>query len=291
MNPSCDRICPTAKLMTLMHALANIPYCGELADLMEARQTADAVFGARSLRIAAALAPIMELRHRSISALMKRSSIKNILEIAAGFSTRGLEITKCDPEIHYIESDLRPVLEEKKELIRQIMPFGQEKPKNLCFCAADALDCWQLERVADNFDDGPVKIITEGLLLYLNREEKERIAKNFVCLLKKSGGIWITTDISVKKRFIALDEENDIRIGLARITQLTGRDFADIAFATEQEAVESFAACGLKATIMNQSSLISLDELKSLEFDLPPNCRQILLPLLQTAKIWTLELK
>jgi O-methyltransferase involved in polyketide biosynthesis len=277
--------------MALMHALADIPYCWELAGLMDAKKTADAVFGANSLRIAAALAPIMELRHRSISALMKQSDIKNILEIAAGFSTRGLEMTEYDPTIHYIESDLRPVLEEKKELIRQLMPFGQGKPKNLCFCAADALDCWQLERVADNFDDGPIKIITEGLLLYLNREEKERITKNLICLLKKSGGIWITTDISVKKRFIALDKENDIGVGLAKITQLTGRDFADIAFATEQEAVEFFATCGLKATITNQSSLIGLNELKSLKLDLPASCRQILLPLLQTAKIWTLELK
>ena len=234
MSQSCDKICPTAKLMALMHALADIPYSWELADLVDARKTADAVFGARSLQIATALAPIMELRHRSISALSEQRRIKNILEIADGFSLRGLEATIKDPSIRYVESDLKPVLEEKRDLIRQIIPYGQDVPDKLCFCAADALDQWQMaEVVANNFEAGPIKIITEGFLLYLKREEKEVLAGIVAEILKKLGGVWITTDISVKKRFVALDGESDIRVGLAKISQMTGRNFTDIAFATE----------------------------------------------------------
>ncbi|MBI4836799.1 MAG: class I SAM-dependent methyltransferase [Candidatus Portnoybacteria bacterium] len=291
MNLSCDKICPTAKLIALMRAIADIPYCRELAELMDAKRTADEIFGEKSLRIAAAMAPIMELRYHSISALVEKCGIKNILEIAAGFSPRGLAMTKRNPTIHYVESDLRMVLEEKKELVHQIMTLGQDKPENLCFCAADALDRWQLFEVAKNFSAGPIVIVTEGLLLYLSREEKEIMTSNIGHLLKKFGGVWITTDVSLKKRFGSLNEANDIKAGLEKIAQLTGRGFADNAFADETEANKFFAGLGFETKALNQISLVGENNLKSLKLNLSPDCRRVLSPLLQTAKVWVLESK
>jgi O-methyltransferase involved in polyketide biosynthesis len=61
---------------------------------------------------------------------------------------------------------------------------------------ANALDRESLLRASAVFaSDRPVAIVTEGLLPYLNREEKTALANNIHEILSGYAGVWITSDV------------------------------------------------------------------------------------------------
>ena len=64
--------------------------------------------------------------------------------------------------------------------------------------ALNALDEAQFEEVLSHFPEGPVVIVNEGLLMYLNVEEKTRLCSIIHKILKQRGGYWITADVYIK---------------------------------------------------------------------------------------------
>lgn len=65
--------------------------------------------------------------------------------------------------------------------------------------ALDAMDEAAFLHVAQRFDDRPLSIVNEGLLMYLNNDEKVRLCKTIHAILKARGGCWITADAYVKR--------------------------------------------------------------------------------------------
>jgi O-methyltransferase involved in polyketide biosynthesis len=49
------------------------------------------------------------------------------------------------------------------------------------------------------FESGTLAIVNEGLLMYLNMEEKKRLCKTIRNVLLQKGGCWITADVYVKR--------------------------------------------------------------------------------------------
>jgi O-methyltransferase involved in polyketide biosynthesis len=64
--------------------------------------------------------------------------------------------------------------------------------------ALDALDAAAFRDAVRQLPPGPVAIIQEGLLMYLDDAEKARLATNVRSALLERGGVWATADIYVR---------------------------------------------------------------------------------------------
>lgn len=70
---------------------------------------------------------------------------------------------------------------------------------NLHLETGDALELDSLLPATKYFNNNPIVVINEGLLRYLDFNQKGIVAKNVHALLKKFGGCWITPDITLAK--------------------------------------------------------------------------------------------
>lgn len=141
------------------------------------------------------LAPEIEARYKLTNKLLDISNIKQVLELAAGYSSRGLIYSNIG--YNYIEMDLEKVVMNKLNIINSIV---KEIPQNLKVINGNALRNRDYKQCDNYFNKNqPVAVINEGLLRYLSFEEKKMVAENVYTLLKKYDGIWITCDVTPKK--------------------------------------------------------------------------------------------
>lgn len=140
------------------------------------------------------LAPRFEARYKLINKLLKQSGIKQVLEIASGFSPRGIEIAQ-NHEFKYVEMDLPENAAAKRKITDKIITKHKIETGNLFIGEGDGLNFKDLNKVISNLDETqPVAVITEGLLRYLNFKEKTLLSRNIHKLLEKFSGIWIASD-------------------------------------------------------------------------------------------------
>jgi O-methyltransferase involved in polyketide biosynthesis len=134
------------------------------------------------------------------------------------------------------------------------------KMPKLYFQAASILDGEQLNRAVANFTDGPIAIITEGLLSYLTLQEKTVAAKNVRALLASRGGAWIVTDLT---RVFRPDDEKAAELR-QRIVTATGFSPITGCFVSIGEARRFFKRLGFKVHDYRRSEIMdSLSTLRS----------------------------
>jgi O-methyltransferase involved in polyketide biosynthesis len=187
-------ISPSAKSLLLLKSETDIPFAKEAAKQIAQHDTQDPdvekdmLFWARVLHF--------EHRYWSIDQLLSDLEIRNILELSSGFSFRGLAMIK-QKNIHYIDTDLPEIISLKKDLINEL-----NEPQNgkgqLELLPLNALNEKQFIETTNHFSEGEVAIVNEGLLMYLNKSEKENLCAIIRNTLKERGGCWITADIYVK---------------------------------------------------------------------------------------------
>ena len=190
-------ISPSAKSLLLMKSQTTIPF---------ARQAAALVFGTEGLETALAdmrREPIsglrlqhFESRYRSLDMLLADSGLSRVLELGAGLSFRGLDLAGRDPRVHYLDTDLPDMIALKAELAARLQPapaVGRLETLPL-----DALDPVAFADAAARLVPGPLAIINEGLLVYLDPTEKSRLAANIRDALRAYGGAWLTADVYVR---------------------------------------------------------------------------------------------
>src|SRR6185295_11166141 len=130
---------------------------------------------------------------------------KNILELSSGFSLRGLSMAS-NAGVFYIDTDLPNIIDTKKSLTESlIVSKGINLKGTLLTLPLNAMDEQQFADVTGKFPAGPVTIVNEGLLMYLNPDEKRRLCATIRNLLKERGGQWITADIYIRRE----EEEDD----------------------------------------------------------------------------------
>jgi O-methyltransferase involved in polyketide biosynthesis len=170
-----------------------------------AKPAAELMFGASG--VAAALAemarqPSAELRrlhfenrYRSIDTLLADhgADVAGVLELGAGLSFRGLELARQGR--FYVDTDLPELAELKADLIARLHPGPLAG--TLLVRALNALDPHAFRDAIARIPPGPVAIVNEGLLVYLDDAEKHRLAGNVHEALAARGGIWITADVYV----------------------------------------------------------------------------------------------
>lgn len=187
MLENFESISPTAIVTAYPRMFTDIPYEKEIYEWLSKNCNEE-------VKLDKYLAPEIEARYKLTNKLLENFNITQVLELAAGYSSRGLIYSKKG--YNYVEMDLENVSKNKVNLLNSIANI----PDNLHIIGGNALNDIDDKKCEEYFNkDKEIAVINEGLLRYLTFEEKECVAKNVYNLLKKHGGVWITCDVTPKK--------------------------------------------------------------------------------------------
>ncbi len=181
-----------------MKAHTNIPFARQTAELIEYPEKYNPDFSNKDMTFWARVVHF-ENRYWSIDQLLTDLPIKNILELSSGFSFRGLETTK-QKGFYYIDTDLPDVIATKNKFITALKNESFNTEGTLELLPLNALDDTKFHEIVNHFPDGEIVIVNEGLLMYLDRHEKEKLCSIIHKILKERGGYWITADIYLKNQ-------------------------------------------------------------------------------------------
>jgi O-methyltransferase involved in polyketide biosynthesis len=253
-----ENVGTTAMFVAYLRQVSGMPIAGEIAKLANAKEHVDKFIDGvkkkfdlspeQADELIKKFAPSMELRQLSITNLLKSRGVKNVLEIASGISSRGIEMTQ-DSEINYVESNMPKMIAEKEKLARHFLPEGRN---NLSFVAANALSLDDLKKAVEKLK-GPIAIVNEGLLGYLTREEKITVMKNIRQILQEKGGFWVTTDFSTPE-----DRKDDFgnkelqESVYEMMKKVTSRFMGDSTFSDENEIFNFIEGNGFEVEVLNQ---------------------------------------
>jgi len=189
-------ISPSARALLLLKGLTDIPYARDTAELITLPEKyapdlniKDIAFWKRVVHF--------EQRYWSVDKALSFLPTTNILEIASGFSFRGLDMCRHS-KVNYTDTDLPEIINQKKQLLADLTSGLPACQGRLDTIALNALDEEQFRVIIQRFPKGPVIIVNEGLLMYLNLNEKRRLCEIIHSVLKQRGGYWVTGDIYIK---------------------------------------------------------------------------------------------
>lgn len=180
----------------------------------------------------------IEARYVLIDKFLKESGITQVLEIACGFTPRGLIHCKQNKDFVYIEFDLPKVIKEKIEILRKV---AGELPNNLHFVEGNALKKDDIIKCLKYFDlSKPIVVINQGLMRYLDFDEKRELTKNVYQIISKNNGIWLTCDFTPAKFLVTEDKhltgKEDYN---KKLTKITDRNNSAWRF-SDKKTVEKF---------------------------------------------------
>jgi O-methyltransferase involved in polyketide biosynthesis len=196
-------ISKSAKWMLLWKGYTNIPFAKEMAELLEYPNPYAPDFKKRDYTFWASTMAL-ERRYWSIDKLLNELDIRNILEISSGYSLRSLAFA-MEKSVHYIDTDLPKVVATKEQFIQCLERIEVRKDSKLELLPLNILDESSFQEIVGHFTQGPIVIVNEGLLQYLNRQEKVKLCTIIHDILMEHGGFWITADILIKNKETKLD--------------------------------------------------------------------------------------
>ena len=179
-----------------MRAQTGLPFARTAAELLLGSDGVAAAIARLSAIAGAELrSRRFEDRYRSIDTLLSEVGATRVLEIASGLSFRGLALAQREA-VFYVDTDLPAMAESKTRLVAalDVGPLVGE----LRVRALDALDAVGFRAAVAELPPGDVAIVNEGLLMYLDLEEKRQLASNIRDALVARGGVWITADIYLR---------------------------------------------------------------------------------------------
>lgn len=198
-NKNYSTISPSAGWLARLKSHTSIPFAKQAADILFAGDKTPPPALNETDRIAIFKWMIhFENRYRTVEQLLIESNPKNILEISSGFSFRALDWCSRLP-VHFIDTDLPDVIEQKKAITEQLIANDHIALKGTPYLQPlNALDRDAFLKIIEQLPPGPVSIVNEGLLVYLDSEEKKQLCAIIHDVLQKRGGCWITADIYIK---------------------------------------------------------------------------------------------
>jgi O-methyltransferase involved in polyketide biosynthesis len=193
-------ISPSAKSLLLVKARTSLPFARQAAELLWGAEVVDAAGSdAAAIPGDGLRARHFELRARSldqaIDDLCGAWARPCVLEIAAGLSFRGLAMAAREG-VFYADTDLPEIAAIKGELVTRLHPAPLAG--TLRVWSLDALDAGAFRAAVARIPPGPIAIVHEGLLMYLDEGEKARLAGSVREALLERGGAWITADVYLR---------------------------------------------------------------------------------------------
>lgn len=184
----------------------------------------------------------IEARYKLISKLLEQSGIKQVLELACGYTARGVDFCEKNPDAKYAELDLKPVIETKTKILESVATI----PKNLKLCSGNALSFTSLKRATETFDKSkPIAVLNQGLMRYLNFDEKAKLAKNIHKLISANGGVWITCDVTPAK-YVENQNKNISSNYNQKLTNVTNRNNISWRFKDREQVTEFYGKLGFE---------------------------------------------
>ncbi|MBX2906035.1 MAG: class I SAM-dependent methyltransferase [Taibaiella sp.] len=190
-------VSPSAKSLLMMKAYTTIPYAKQAADLVQGPEVFDLNFEEKDFWFWIRVMHF-ENRYASINQLLGHTHSRNVLELSSGYSFRGIDYCKQHADAHYIDTDLPEVVAIKQNMIEQLT-LEKEAKGNFELLPLNALDPIAFRATIARFNEGPISIINEGLLMYLDMVEKKQLCNLIHTALKARGGCWITADVYVQR--------------------------------------------------------------------------------------------
>ena len=212
-----------------------------------------------------------ESRYWSINQLLEDLTATNILEISSGFSFRGLDLSQKKP-VFYIDTDLPNIIAGKQRFIDALTadrspapaappgspartatppPAPDTRPGHYELQPLNALDPAAFDAVINKFPPGPLTILNEGLLVYLDHAEKAQLCANIRKALLARTGKWITADIYIKRAeddagmrsaaWRKWSDEHGLEEKKFTSFEEAGRFFHSMGFEIEKEATQDYS--------------------------------------------------
>lgn len=288
-----NRISPTAKLVAYWRAMSGIHYADEIAETANTKETAEGFFDKETFdMISGFVMPYIEARFRTINYHLDNEGTNNILELAMGLSPRGLEYASKGSV--YVGTDLPDILKESSNIILMIAERDEVPSENLNLTPANVLRKEELEEAAEYFGNGEIGICNEGLLLYLNEEEKAIMAENVRDVLLKHGGVWITPDIDTLDKMEERSRKypdpvfRKIREKAFEILyEKTGCNVLENFFRTDEEALRFYREIGFS---VEMRPFYNINELTSFR-NVPEMMRNYVAEWINDKKTWVMRPK
>ena len=244
----------TAKVAAYYRQFSDIPFAAEVAERVGADEAFERILREHGLERdkLTFYAPMFEARYKSVTQVILGAGAAQVLELASGYSLRGLDLTR-NHQLWYVETDLPGVVATKLGLLDDLRDHhGIAPAPHHLVMAADALDVEQVRAATAAFDRGrPLTVLCEGLIMYLSRSERERLAMNIRGLLGEfAGGCWITPDFSFRADAVDLPPER-VRLREA-ITGVTQRQIDASAFEDDRDLAAFLTRTGFHVQVRSQ---------------------------------------
>jgi O-methyltransferase involved in polyketide biosynthesis len=231
-----ERCSYTADGVAYARALSNIPFSKEIFRLLEEMDPLDQAEKKARLNHVDVTA-FFEARYRMTDREIAKSGVRQVLELASGFSPRGMIMTE-DPSSFFVEVDLPDKLAVKRQIVNRLIRNQDAALRsNLCWIAGNVLDENVFAQAARLFRKEAVAVVCEGLLRYVSHKDKAILAGYIHEFLEQFGGVWITPDVETVDDEMALP-------GAAERLQRLGAGMLSNIFATRQQVFGFFKDLG-----------------------------------------------
>lgn len=140
------------------------------------------------------IALFQETRYRFVNDTIEASKYRNIFDIGCGFSPRGLYFAEMGYK--YVGADLPGAINGISPAVEACIDDSAKE--NIKYCGVDATDPNAL-RDAAGWLDGPVCIVTEGVMMYFPIYELREYIKGLKNVLAEHGGCVITPDFCMNR--------------------------------------------------------------------------------------------
>lgn len=190
-----------------------------------------------------------ELNYASTVEYVRRHGYQNIMDIGGGYSPRALVFARDGRK--YIGAELMAVAISATEVVTPLV--GKKYEQNIFYDEALVEDREAMLGVSDEFN-GKICIIENGLMIYLTEDRATEMFKLIKEILQKHGGCFISTDFVTKDYFKEIaaalygEDQADLLYDETKVMyeELFDNPIFDDTFKTQDEALEFFAAQGLK---------------------------------------------
>lgn len=183
-------------------------------------------------------------RHRWFSAWAMAQAPALAIEIGAGLSTRGIAYARRNPDCRWVDYDLPGMVAARRARLA-----GRELPPNYSLEAGDllasnlgaSLAAPVAESTAGSAT-GATIALTEGVIVYLDKTEKQRAFHAVATLLGRLGGGRYLLEVYPRDRLAGLGPTTRAMRGA--LHRISGRGLGAQLFADADEALALLQACG-----------------------------------------------
>lgn len=212
-----------------------------------------------------------ENRYKTIDLALNAIQPQQVIELSSGFSCRGLALALKSP-VTYIDTDLPEFITNKKILVERLITEKRLKLQGTLYIEPlNVLDEERFRNVVELLPPGPVTVVNEGLLVYLDTAEKKQLCALILSLLKERGGQWITGDVYIRRDMTALLQQRQEAFDEELTKFLEAHNIEANKFDSYEAAEVFFIECGFKVSRKIDTVYNSLSSLQYIPYPVEEN--------------------